>query len=58
MTPYAANTVTGAAAETQNEFMQRQVEDAQVADEAIPANPATLTMIEPALMTTIKMVCP
>jgi hypothetical protein len=45
------------AAETQNEFIHRQAA-AQVADKALPPDPATLDMIEPALKDTIKMVCP
>jgi hypothetical protein len=45
------------AAETENEFVNCQA-NAQVTDEAVPPDPATLDMIEPALKDTIKMVCP
>jgi hypothetical protein len=45
------------ATETHAEFLQRQA-DTQVADKAVPPNPATLAMIEPALKLTIKMLCP
>jgi hypothetical protein len=44
-------------AETQEQYIRRRA-DARVADEANPADPATLAMIEPALKDTIKMVCP
>jgi hypothetical protein len=46
-----------APAETRAAFTRRQV-DAQVADEAVPPNQAMLDMIEPAIRSTIKMVCP
>jgi hypothetical protein len=45
------------AAETPAEFLVRQA-NAQVADKGLPPDPATLDMIEPALKSTIKMVCP
>jgi hypothetical protein len=45
------------AAETADKFIRRQA-DAQVANKALPPDPATLDMIEPALKDTIKMVCP
>jgi hypothetical protein len=45
------------AAETPAEFLVRQA-NTQVADEGLPPDPATLDMIEPALKSTIKMVCP
>jgi hypothetical protein len=46
-----------AAVETQEEFLIRQAA-VQVADEAVPADPVTLAMIQPALISTIKMVSP
>jgi hypothetical protein len=45
------------ATEMQVEFIRHQA-DAQVADKAVPPDPATLAMIELALKSTIKMVCP
>jgi hypothetical protein len=43
--------------ETEDEYIIRRA-DTQVADENRPADPVTLTMIEPALRDTIRMVCP
>jgi hypothetical protein len=45
------------AGETENEFINCQA-TVQVADEALPPEPATLAMIKPALRSTIKMVYP
>jgi len=45
------------AVETQEEFVNRQAH-VQVTDEAVPPDPCTLGMIQPALISTIKMVSP
>jgi hypothetical protein len=46
------------AAETENEFINRHA-NAQVTNETLPPDPATLDMIKPALREdTIKMICP
>jgi hypothetical protein len=50
----ATATVAG---ETQNEFINCQA-NTQVTDKAVPADPATIGMIKPALQSTVKMVCP
>jgi hypothetical protein len=51
----ATATVAG---EMQKEFINHQANTQVLTEEAVPADPTTIGMIDPALQSTVKMVCP